>query len=186
MRADKIIITGTGRSGTTFLIQLFTHLGLDTGFNRDSCGNLTNGNSNAGLEITDLSRDILIHKSPTLWYRIPEIKKKYNLLHVIVPIRNLEKVAKSRERVKGGPGGFWDSKNTEEQMIHDTKIFYTLVEDLERVQAPYTLLHFPTFLNDKNLLFTKLQWMFDKYGVDYERFSTEFDLIADLNKVNFK
>lgn len=26
-----VVITGTGRTGTTFLVALFTHLGLDTG-----------------------------------------------------------------------------------------------------------------------------------------------------------
>ena len=30
----KILITGTGRSGTTFLIKLFTFLGFDTGFDK--------------------------------------------------------------------------------------------------------------------------------------------------------
>ena len=33
-----VIITGTGRAGTTFLMELLTNLGLDTGFNS---GNLT-------------------------------------------------------------------------------------------------------------------------------------------------
>ena len=28
----KVIITGTGRAGTTFLMQLLTAIGLDTGF----------------------------------------------------------------------------------------------------------------------------------------------------------
>ena len=28
----KILIAGTGRTGTSFLIQLFTYLGMDTGY----------------------------------------------------------------------------------------------------------------------------------------------------------
>ena len=32
----KIIITGTGRCGTTFLMRLFTRAGLDTGFSQDN------------------------------------------------------------------------------------------------------------------------------------------------------
>ena len=28
----KLVITGTGRAGTTFLVQLLTELGLDTGY----------------------------------------------------------------------------------------------------------------------------------------------------------
>ena len=33
---EKILITGTGRCGTTFLIKLFSFLDFDTGYNRDN------------------------------------------------------------------------------------------------------------------------------------------------------
>jgi hypothetical protein len=38
MMKRHILISGTGRAGTTFLVQLFTALGFDTGFdlNRDN------------------------------------------------------------------------------------------------------------------------------------------------------
>ena len=31
-RRGRILISGTGRAGTTFLVQLLTELGLDTGY----------------------------------------------------------------------------------------------------------------------------------------------------------
>ncbi len=34
-----VVITGTGRTETTFLVELFTHLGLETGFSKDNVTN---------------------------------------------------------------------------------------------------------------------------------------------------
>ena len=34
----KVIITGTGRAGTTLLVQVLTDLGLDTGYTSDAEG----------------------------------------------------------------------------------------------------------------------------------------------------
>lgn len=48
-----IVITGTGRSGTTFLIELLTQLGLETGFNASDIDIVSKKNhiARAGLEV---------------------------------------------------------------------------------------------------------------------------------------
>ena len=43
-----VIISGTGRAGTTFLVQLLTALGLDTGFDSPTSGIFEN--CRAGME----------------------------------------------------------------------------------------------------------------------------------------
>ena len=48
MAKNHIIISGTGRVGTTFLVQLFTALGLDTGFS-DLASDVF-ANCHAGME----------------------------------------------------------------------------------------------------------------------------------------
>jgi hypothetical protein len=48
MARKHLIISGTGRSGTTFLVQLYTALGLDTGFTDATAG--VNRHCQAGLE----------------------------------------------------------------------------------------------------------------------------------------
>ena len=35
MKRHHVIISGTGRTGTTLMVQLLTNLGLDTGFTSD-------------------------------------------------------------------------------------------------------------------------------------------------------
>lgn len=46
-----VVITGTGRAGTTFLVDLLFHLGLDTGYQADSIENYKHPNARAGLEV---------------------------------------------------------------------------------------------------------------------------------------
>jgi hypothetical protein len=43
------VITGTGRAGTTFLVDLLTHLGLDTGYSTNTLDQFKYKNPRAGL-----------------------------------------------------------------------------------------------------------------------------------------
>jgi hypothetical protein len=63
----RIIITGTGRAGTTFLVQLFSELGFDTGYSAEEAMRAVDGISRAGLEkpLVDESNPYVI-KSP--WF----------------------------------------------------------------------------------------------------------------------
>lgn len=45
-----VVITGTGRTGTTFLVELLTHLELDTGFTAESVTQMKDQTGRAGLE----------------------------------------------------------------------------------------------------------------------------------------
>lgn len=60
----KILITGTGRCGTTFLIKLFTFLGFDTGFNETNYNNSISSNCNSGMEKKYTDRRSVL-KNPT-------------------------------------------------------------------------------------------------------------------------
>jgi hypothetical protein len=60
---EKILITGTGRCGTTFLIKLFTFLGFDTGFDK------TNYQMNTIVSETPLIRsDYTIDNSLNIYF----------------------------------------------------------------------------------------------------------------------
>ena len=73
MKKNKILVTGTGRAGTTLLMKLFTDLGLDTGFTQK----VANNSPNEGLEKLNLNSDILIHKSPSFSLKIKDIQKEF-------------------------------------------------------------------------------------------------------------
>ncbi len=62
-----LVITGTGRSGTTFLVELLTYLGLDTGFDPVSVRSGIDPVAHAGLERDIRSDDApYVVKSP--WF----------------------------------------------------------------------------------------------------------------------
>ena len=188
---NKILITGTGRTGTSILVKLFTYLGMDTGFTNEEINielnKDLNKKANAGLEKGDLNQDIRIHKAPCFAERIDEILSNHAVEHVIIPIRNLKHTAKSRENLSPDCGGFFgDCKTYKEQMIYNAMLLHNLIESLERNQINYTMLHFPKFLYEYKILYTKLEWLFAEYDVTPHKYATTMDAIVDFKKIHFK
>ena len=99
---SHILIGGTGRAGTTMLVQLFTILGFDTGFTVEQVTKDVNPVSRAGLEFR-LNGDKLPHviKSPWLSEDIQDAldQDRIRVESAIVPIRDLFSAAESRRRV---------------------------------------------------------------------------------------
>ena len=119
-----IIITGTGRSGTTLLVQLFTALGFQTGYTLEEALSQVDSVSQAGLEhwISDaagttvmksplklgvpnyipVERLPYVIKSPMFAVNLNTLleNKVIRVKAAIVPMRNLLSAAESRWRVQ--------------------------------------------------------------------------------------
>ena len=97
-----VVITGTGRSGTTFLMELLTHLGLDTGFSAAETSGLKDAVAHAGLErnIDDADCPYII-KNPGFCDQAKEVLQRNDIVidHIVVPMRDLHAAAESRRRV---------------------------------------------------------------------------------------
>ena len=105
---NHVIITGTGRSGTTFLIELFTHLGLETGFSAEDIEFESKKfkKSRAGLEHDIRHIDCpYIVKHPKFCHYAEEVLCRDDIIieHVFIPIRDLYSAAESRRYVRGCP-----------------------------------------------------------------------------------
>jgi hypothetical protein len=74
----KILITGTGRSGTTFLIILLTHLGMDTGFDINNLDEFIFDNCNAGME-RHIDSEHQVLKNPLFIQNMDEIVKTHKI-----------------------------------------------------------------------------------------------------------
>lgn len=171
---SHVVITGTGRAGTTFLVELLTFLGLDTGFTRDNVFAQVDANARAGLE-HDIRQPGAPHVVKSPWFcghaaqvlADPDI----HLEHVFVPMRDLHGAAASRRDVSHnyrGPdaasrppssiiGGLWltdDPARQEEILLGQ---LYKLMLDLSEAQVPVTLLHFPRLTREPDYLYRKLQ-----------------------------
>src|SRR3954470_21878481 len=120
----KIVITGTGRAGTTLLVQILTDLGFDTGFKVDA---RISEDARAGLE-----RDITHPEAPRV-VKDPGLSRRLGgylaagtvkIEHVLVPMRDLDVATASRVRnAKYGaqirnpapPGGLMATRRASDQ-----------------------------------------------------------------------
>jgi hypothetical protein len=131
-QSHKIIISGTGRAGTTFLVQLLTELGLDTGYAPGRMNEHIDENSHGGLEhnlpgqqgrttlrsfwrqpkhtlrdmFTDARPTPYIVKNPEFCDTLAPVLAEGHLTidHAFIPIRDLDAAALSRMHVGGASG----------------------------------------------------------------------------------
>ena len=184
MKKSHIIISGTGRAGTTFLVQLLTQLGLDTGF-ADNADYHMHSNCNAGLEwdIRQTGAPYIV-KSPFLCDYLDEVINSgaVEIEHAYVPIRDLFSAVQSRIDVDrrtdrsaypgGIPGGLWHTNNPDSQEIILLGQFYKLMQAITKHDVPLTLLDFPRFVHDPAYLFSKMSAVLG--GIQYDDFLKAF------------
>jgi hypothetical protein len=164
MPKHHLIISGTGRAGTTFLVQLFTELGLDTGFSHANSD--VNPDSNAGME-WDIKQpnSPYIVKNPALCKDLDELLEGGNIVvdWAIIPIRDLYAAAESRRAVQRGmkvrdiPGGLVSAENSRDQESILAMQFHRLVHTLAKHDVPMIWLHFPRLVEDAAYLYHKLK-----------------------------
>jgi hypothetical protein len=87
---ESILITGTGRCGTTFLVALFTLLGMDTGFTRETLKENIHDKVKGGLE--ERPGKYTITKNPGFMFMIESyiLQDKQVPKMVIIPGENFQ------------------------------------------------------------------------------------------------
>ena len=97
----RIYISGTGRAGTTFLVQLLSHLGLDTGLRSEDQSRRYSPIARAGLEVDifDPAGPTIV-ESPFLCDQVDEVVASgIRIAHVVIPVRDFSAAAASRRFV---------------------------------------------------------------------------------------
>lgn len=166
MSRHHVVITGTGRAGTTFLIQLMTTLGMPTGFQKRATDIYPHANAGMEWDIRDRHAPYVV-KSPWLCDQLDEVLADHDVAidHVLVPVRDLFSAAESRRAVSrasgqyDAPGGLWDTPDPDQQEDVLTAKLYTLMYSLAKHDIPVTLLHFPRITRDADYLCEKLKPM---------------------------
>lgn len=157
-----VIISGTGRAGTTFLVQLLTALKLDTGFSDTTSGVFPG--CNAGMEFGLSSPESPYYaKSPWFCDYLDDLIRSGKVVidHAIVPMRDLFAAAESRREIwrtngPDAPGGLW---HTDDPALQDSILaiqFHKLLHVITEHQIPLTLLAFPRLVRDADYLYSKL------------------------------
>jgi hypothetical protein len=184
MPRHHIIISGTGRAGTTFLVRLLTELGLDTGFPKDQ---KIDPNSRAGMEldIRDGHAPYII-KSPWLCDYLDDVLEGGEIIvdGAIIPMRDLYSAAESRRYVAGTanpnpgdvPGGLWHTTDPEDQERILTGQLYKLIYALAKHDVPVNLLLFPKLVYDPEYLYKKIKFLLG--DLEYDAFQKIFQMIS--------
>jgi hypothetical protein len=161
----RVLITGTGRAGTTLLVQVLTDLGFDTGFAADAP---IDERVHAGLEqpLDDPGGPRIV-KNPTVIRRLDALLGSGHvaLEHVVIPIRDLDVAAASRVRnTRYGTnltsqGGLVGTRNAAHQREALALLQYELFRVLAEHDIPHTLLAFPRFTTDAEYTYRKLSFL---------------------------
>ncbi len=193
------MISGTGRDGTTFLVQLFTAPKFNTGFELSEAKRNIDPVAMAGLEKTRLADpdNPYVIKSP--WHSLQMAtalgKSQIWIRLAIVPVRDLGDAVASRVRVhnevssRGLPterafGGLWGTQNPAEQKSILAKRFYRLIQALVHHQIPILFLDFPRVVHDQQYCWHRLKDVLCEHGVGEAEFAQAFAATSDPSLVH--
>lgn len=183
MPSNHIVISGTGRAGTSFLVKYLHTCGLETHLSKNPTGTL-NGEANAGLEDYPLPENLdalpYVIKSPWISFD-PDLALSHEGLSIdaiIFPVRSLTEAASSRvtlQRVAmhkenpwmrrlsrswdhwaDSPGGMVFPLNVEDEKRILAVGFHNLVHYCVVKEIPIIFLDFPRFINDGEYLYNSI------------------------------
>jgi hypothetical protein len=180
-RRNHLMVAGTGRAGTTFLVRYLTELGLTTHLSRNADA-VVDARANAGLEDLPVTGDPAelpyVIKSPWLHEYVEELLQTVQLDAVIVPVRDLNEAASSRILVEmdtmhgaapwlarhaapwdswgWSPGGAVFSLDAVDQARLLAVGFHNLIERLVRADVPIVFLSFPRMVLDAKYVHHRL------------------------------
>jgi hypothetical protein len=183
----KVVIAGTGRAGTTLLVQILTDLGLDTGFDRaDEIDERVHAGLERGIEAPDAPR---IVKNPNLSRRLGSLLDagKVEIEHVIIPVRDLDVAAASRVRnTRYGSdlhtfGGLIGTSKATRQREALALVFYELLYTVARYDLPHTFLMFPRFAQDWQYTYDQLSFL--DPSIEADRWKAAIDGRVNLSLV---
>lgn len=175
--SDKIIITGTGRAGTSFLMILLTLLKLDTGFQINDVSTFSLPNA-AGME-RKITANHNILKNPEFIADIENIVKmsNINLKHVIIPIREYEESAKSRlnnSQQNIWEGHLWNADSLESQQAFYHKIMANYLKVMVQYDIPTIFIDFKRMITDIHYLYNKLKPIFYPLNININTFTIAY------------
>jgi hypothetical protein len=180
---EKILITGTGRCGTTFLIKIFSFLDYNTGFNRDNYSDYISYNCNSGMEM-EYTSNYYILKNPKFMTEINTIleDRSVKIKTIIIPLRDLKESALSRIKNGNKNGGLWNATNELNQIEYYKEILTNFIYITTKNDINTIYIDFERMVKDKLYLFNKIKSILDEKSIDYIKFCQIYDEVTIISK----
>lgn len=160
---------------------MFTFLEFDTGFNKQNYHKFIAKNCNSGMEL-DINSKPYILKNPQFIVNIAHIIKIIKIKKMIIPIRNYEKSAISREKHGNKAGGLWNAHNKNSQIQFYHKIISNYIYYMTKYNIPTIFLDFEKMISDKIYLYEKIESILNEKNITFENFSNVYDEVSILSK----
>ncbi len=198
------MIGGPGRSGTTLLVQYFTALGFDTGYDLDEAMTRPDPVSHGGLEhsvgrFLDQGREMpYVAKSPFFGRKLDKhiAEGVLRLRWCIMPMRDLSDAARSRllasQRAESSGGDFDSQPGGMQAGLRDPRRqerrsavrFYQLMHVLARHGVSTLPLPFPEFASDPKVLYDRLAPLLEAHSVSRGESAEALEKVVDLALVH--
>lgn len=191
MERGKTIITGSGRCGTTFLIQLLTRLDFNTGFTPYEEPYIPD--LRAGSEWEGNAEDIAnfpeIIKGPIWAFYLKRLleQRLIEIRHIILPIRDLDLATKSRLDVGlkwhiPPDAGLIALEEMQQNLIMAAAVG-RVVESCMLYSIPCTTMLFPLLVENESYCYRQLSEVFN---IDKDKFHNEFNELARPEQIKWK
>jgi hypothetical protein len=182
-----VVITGTGRAGTSFLVHLLTLLGLDTGFTSEQVALGLDKIVHAGLEhdVRNAAAPYIVKNPHFCDYAQDVLHSEHiQIDHIFVPYRDITQAAKSRERIhrlSGGslsaPGGLWHTEDPDKQEGVLYRQINKLFIALSEANVLVTLIAYPKLVIHPSYTYTKFAPILG--SIDFQTFFEVFSNVAN-------
>jgi hypothetical protein len=196
----KIIITGSGRAGTSFLLLLLNRLGFDTGYpmyqepyndgTRAGCEWQINATYEEADSVIKAAIDEAprVMKSPEWGLMMKEFVRRgiMEVDHCYIPVRDLDVAAASRIDA----GLFWQVCETDayNYLVMDQASVHALalgraLEACLMCDIPYTIMLFPRLVTDEGYCWCKLT---EGVAFDTAEYHRLYEQMANPAQIKFK
>ena len=176
-----VLITGTGRAGTSFLVQLLTRLGLPTGFDEESLNLFMPARAGLEYRLGRGRNEPYIVKHPNIGLDLPKLLDEGRVVidHAFIPVRHLDAVVASSRHVHqisgegfGIEGGSAIDGDEDQQRSFLAADFHETIATLADHDVPMEFLAFPRITRDPDYLYRRLGPLVA--GIPFPTFSKVF------------
>lgn len=171
------VVTGVGRCGTTFLMLIFSKLGIDTGFDfHKESHRCKSKKCNSGFETGNQSLKVIKSPAYVLHKHMRDsIRKRF----VLLMQRSFSEVAESQARYQGDDGGCIPITHLENHPQYLANLHDDFIEWMKENKVHYVNIDFHSAILDARYLYDKLYPTGVIDNIDFPTFADAWEIAGN-------